>query len=101
MQIQTIHRSKGLEYPIVYLPYLWHAFPDRDTMPLYPDPGNDDRRTIDVGGERPEGYQGHRTRAAGRTHRATATMSGKAVSRTRGRAPTMLESKAESRIPTV
>ncbi|MCU4186036.1 UvrD-helicase domain-containing protein [Acidiferrimicrobium sp. IK] len=64
VQIQTVHRSKGLEYPVVYLPYLWHAFPDKDAMPLYHDPDAGDRRTIDVGGDRPDGWWRHRARAA-------------------------------------
>ncbi len=63
VQIQTIHRSKGLEFPIVYLPYMWTAFPDNDLMPLYHDSENGDRRTVDVGGDRWEGFQRHKTRA--------------------------------------
>ncbi|HEU5082356.1 MAG TPA: UvrD-helicase domain-containing protein [Acidimicrobiales bacterium] len=51
VQIWTIHRSKGLEFPIVHVPFLWRAgwIPD-DAPPLFHDGGE---RCIDVGGARP------------------------------------------------
>ncbi len=51
VQVLTIHRSKGLEFPIVYCPFLWEpgCIP-RDAEPVFfHDPAAGDRRTIDVG----------------------------------------------------
>ncbi len=58
VQVWTIHRSKGLQFPIVYVPYLWRAgwIPD-DAPPLFHDPV-DGARCIDVGGPR-RGYAQH------------------------------------------
>jgi exodeoxyribonuclease V beta subunit len=49
VQVLTIHRSKGLEFPIVYCPYLWDTgYLPKDTLPVYHDPDHGGRRTLDV-----------------------------------------------------
>ena len=49
VQLVTIHGSKGLQYPVVYLPTLWNRFTGRDpVIPLFHD--DEGRRCRDVGG---------------------------------------------------
>ncbi len=50
--IVTIHKSKGLEYPVVYLPYLWDgAGSQRKDHALFHDPAANHDLTLDLGSE--------------------------------------------------
>jgi len=51
--IVTIHKSKGLEYPIVFLPFLWHHNTGRDTHDpvLFHDPEDSYALVLDLGSE--------------------------------------------------
>ncbi len=51
VQLVTIHASKGLQYPVVYLPSLGDRHVPKPTRPLYHDA--EGRRCLDVGGDGP------------------------------------------------
>ncbi len=52
VQLVTIHGSKGLQYPVVYLPTLWDKYVGKDPeIPLFHD--DIGRRCRDVGGRSP------------------------------------------------
>ncbi|WP_321492254.1 exodeoxyribonuclease V subunit beta [uncultured Desulfobacter sp.] len=51
--IVTIHKSKGLEYPLVFLPFLWHCGTTRNTNApvLFHDPDDNNALVLDLGSE--------------------------------------------------
>ena len=52
VQLVTVHRSKGLQYPIVYCPFVWDGFlqhEDDQERPRFHDRTAADRLTLDVG----------------------------------------------------
>ena len=53
VHVLTVHRAKGLEFPIVYCPYLWDGAPaERFGAPvLFHDAEDHERRKLDVGGD--------------------------------------------------
>ncbi|MGN6612794.1 MAG: 3'-5' exonuclease, partial [Angustibacter sp.] len=55
VQVVTVHASKGLEFPVVYVPFGWDRFESRTPQTLrYHD--SEGRRTIHVGGPDDPGY---------------------------------------------
>jgi exodeoxyribonuclease V beta subunit len=49
VRIVTIHRSKGLEYPIVFCPFLWQESKPGNGPFVFHDEGDDMRLTLDLG----------------------------------------------------
>jgi exodeoxyribonuclease V beta subunit len=61
VKVVTIHRSKGLEYPIVFCPFLWSGrFQIRKDRPLmFHDPLDHDRALLDLCTERTPQHRGY------------------------------------------
>ncbi|MGY1829063.1 UvrD-helicase domain-containing protein [Geodermatophilus sp. SYSU D01180] len=55
VQVMTVHVSKGLEFPVVYVPFGWDCWTpaDPDILRLHDDAGH---RVLDVGGPTDPGY---------------------------------------------
>ncbi|HUC36494.1 MAG TPA: UvrD-helicase domain-containing protein [Acidimicrobiales bacterium] len=52
VQVLTVHRAKGLEFPVVYCPYMWDGGSERHGQPVvFHDPSDGNQRKLDVGSE--------------------------------------------------
>ncbi len=52
VKIVTIHKSKGLEYPIVFCPFCWNSAKVDAKAPLFfHNPADDNRKTMDLGSD--------------------------------------------------
>ncbi len=67
VKVQTIHGSKGLEYPIVLCPFLWDGGTTRrPSIPIFHGPeigGSFRRRIVDVGGKESSDLTAHQNQA--------------------------------------
>jgi exodeoxyribonuclease V beta subunit len=57
LKIITIHKSKGLEFPVVFCPYAWSAMGKPSAQATYHDPGDKTVLVKDLGSEDLAGHQ--------------------------------------------
>jgi exodeoxyribonuclease V beta subunit len=57
VKLVTIHKSKGLEYPIVFCPFAWSAAGGGSDAVLFHDPENNQRLTLDIGSGQKEEHK--------------------------------------------
>jgi len=61
VQVLTVHRSKGLEYPVVFAPFLWSSNASREVpVPVFHDEDRGGDRSADVGGPQAPGFAEHK-----------------------------------------
>ena len=61
VQVLTVHRSKGLEYPVVFAPFLWSSNANREVpVPVFHDDERGGERFADVGGPAAPGFNEHK-----------------------------------------
>jgi len=51
VRLTTVHRSKGLEYPIVFCPFMWKVFGGNEKDARFHDRADGDRVKLDLGSE--------------------------------------------------
>ena len=51
VRIVTVHKSKGLEYPIVFCPFAWESLTVNPNEVVFHDPDQDSRLTLDLGSQ--------------------------------------------------
>jgi exodeoxyribonuclease V beta subunit len=59
VRIVTVHRSKGLEYPVVFCPFVWSGSALGAGDVTFHDPANDDRLTVDLSGDKSSPHRVH------------------------------------------
>jgi len=57
VKIVTVHKSKGLEYPVVFCPSLWDGGMGMEKEVIYHDPDEDLKLTMDLGSDERESHE--------------------------------------------